>query len=48
MTRVCRVPKAAVPCRICSMLDNMVFLRFVTAVLVMGFFILLLTDNDQV
>lgn len=30
------------------MLDNMVFLRCVTAVLVMGFFILMLTDNDQV
>ncbi len=30
------------------MLDNMVFLRFVTAVLVMGLFILALTDNDQV
>lgn len=30
------------------MLDSLVFLRFVAAVMIVGFFILLLTDNDRV
>ncbi len=29
------------------MLDSLVFLRFVAAVMIVSFFILLLTDNDQ-